>query len=81
MKNRGLLLSPVKSYDLPVYAEKMTLAFAEFGCSKPKANRKKYDGNVLQFIDGSATEGRESLDSSTTEDSMSEVSTTQSSSS
>lgn len=81
MKNRGLLLSPVKPYDLPVYAQNMTLAFGEFSCPSPKPKRKKYDGNVLQFIDGSAAEVRESSESSTTEDSMLEGSTTESSTS
>lgn len=81
VKNQSLILSPAKPYDLPLYAEKMTIAFGGFGSPKPNPNRKKYDRNVLQFIDGSAAEDRESSESSGTEDSMLEGSTTESSSS
>ncbi len=71
MKERRLLLNLEKSFDLLVYAKQMALMFAEFGCSKPKPRKQTYAFNVLEFIDGSASEGRETSDSSTNEDSAS----------
>ena len=38
----------------------MASAFVTFGSSKPKHRKDTYALNVLQFIDGSASEGRES---------------------
>jgi len=64
MKRKNLHLSLEKPFHLPVYAEKMALAFAEFGSSNPKCRKYTYALNVLNFIDGSASEGKETLESS-----------------
>ena len=64
MQNQNLLISPEKTFELPVYAKKMASAFADFGCSKPKRHKDAYAVAVLHFIDGSALEGRESSESS-----------------
>ena len=63
MQNQNLLISPEKSFELPVYANQMATAFEEFGCSRPHRRKDAYAIAVLQFIDGSASEGRESLES------------------
>jgi hypothetical protein len=76
MKNQNLLYSPEKSFHLPIYAEQMASAFADFGCSKPKRRKDTYALNVLQFIDGSASEGRETSESSTNDDSATESTAT-----
>lgn len=76
LKKRRLLYSPEKSFHLPVYAEKMALSFAEFGGSIPKPHKPSYARNVLEFIDGSASEGRETSDSSTDKDSTTESTAT-----
>jgi len=47
----------------------MAMAFADFGYSKPKCHKDTYALNVLQFIDGSTSEDRESFDSLKTFDS------------
>ena len=70
MQDRNLLISPEKTFELPVYAKQMASSFAEFGCSKPKCHKDGYAVAVLQFIDGSASEGRESSESSGDSDSM-----------
>ena len=64
MQNQNLLISPDKSFELPVYANQMATAFTESGYSKPHRHKDAYDVAVLQFIDGSASEGRESSESS-----------------
>ena len=64
MQNQNLLISPEKTFELPVYANQMTGAFAESGCSKPHRRKDAYAVAVLQFIDGSASEGRETSESS-----------------
>ena len=64
MQNQNLLISPEKTFELPVYANQMASAFAESGCSKPHRRKDAYIVAVLQFIDGSASEGRESSESS-----------------
>ena len=64
MQNQNLLISPEKNFELPVYAKQMASSFADFGCSKPKRHKDSYAVAVLQFIDGSALEGRESSKSS-----------------
>ena len=64
MQNQNLLISPEKKFELPVYAKQMASSFADFGCSKPKRRKDGYAVVVLQFIDGSALEGRESSESS-----------------
>ena len=69
-QDRNLLISPEKTFELPVYAKQMASSFAEFGCSKPKHCKDSYAVAVLQFIDGSASEGRESSESSGDSDSM-----------
>ena len=71
-KRRRLILSPEKSYDLPVYAQQLASAFVEFGTSEPKQRKPSYCRNVLQFIDGSASEGRETSDSSSDMESVKE---------
>ena len=70
MQDRNLLISLEKTFELPVYAKQMASSFAEFGCSKPKRRKDGYAVAVLQFIDGSASEGRESSESSGDSDSM-----------
>ena len=69
-QDRNLLISPEKTFELPVYAKQMASSFAEFGCSKPKRRKDGYAVAVLQFIDGSASEGRESSESLGDSDSM-----------
>ncbi len=76
LKNQSILISPKKPFDLPVYAQQMAKAFADFGCSKPKRRKDTYALNVLQFIDGSASEGTESSNSSKTSDSATECAET-----
>ncbi len=66
------MISPEKPFQLPVYAEQMASAFADFGCSKPKRRKDTYALNVLQYVDVSASEGRESSESSMTSNSASE---------
>jgi len=68
MPRESLFISPEKTFELPVYAKQLASAFADFGCSKPKRCKDTYALNVLQFIDGSASEGRESSESSTGSD-------------
>ena len=70
MQNRNVYISPEKTFELPVYANQMASSFAEFGCSKSKRHKDGYAVAVLQFIDGSASEGRESSESSGDSDSM-----------
>ena len=64
MQNQNLLISPEKTFELPVYANQMASAFTESGCSKSQRRKDAYVVVVLQFIDGSASEGRESSESS-----------------
>ena len=64
MQDQNLLISLEKTFELPVYAKQMASSFANFGCSKPKCRKDGYAVAVLQFIDGSASEGRESSESS-----------------
>ena len=70
MQNRNVLISPEKTFELPVYANQMASSFADFGCSKSKRRKDGYAVVVLQFIDGSALEGRESSESAGDSDSM-----------
>jgi hypothetical protein len=76
MKKQSLLCSPEKTYELPIYANQMATAFVDFGCSKPKRRKDTYALNVLQFIDGFASEGRESSDSSKSFESATDCTTT-----
>ena len=69
-QDRNLLISLEKTFELPVYAKQMASSFAEFGCSKSKRRKDGYAVAVLQSIDGSASEGRESSESSGDSDSM-----------
>jgi len=64
MKTCSLLFSPEKPFHLSVYAAQMASAIADFGCSKPKRRKDTYALNVLDLIDGSASKGRETLESS-----------------
>ena len=70
MQNRNVLINPEKTFELPVYANQMASSFADFGCSKSKRRKDGYAVVVLQFIDGSASEGRESSESLGDSDSM-----------
>ena len=64
MQNQNLLISPKKNFELPIYAKQMASAFTHSGCSKPQRHKDAYIIAVLQFIDGSTSEGRESSESS-----------------
>ena len=64
MQNQNLLISPEKTFELPVYANQMAGAFTESDCSKPHRRKDAYAVAVLQFIDGSASECRETSESS-----------------
>jgi len=70
MKKRSPFFNPEKTFELPVYAEQLPIAFANFGCSKPKYHKDTYALNILQFIDGSASNNRETSESSTNSDSV-----------
>ncbi len=70
--NYSQLFSPEKSFELPSYAQGMARAYVEGGCIVRKHRRDTYALNVLQFIDGSASEGRESSESSSTSHSVAE---------
>ena len=72
LRRRRLLLSPEKSFCLPVYAEQLASAFVEFGGSKPKKRKDTCALNVLEYLDLSASEGRETSESSTNNDSTTE---------
>ena len=63
MQNQNVLISPEKTFELLVYANQMASAFTESGCSKPQRCKDAYAVAVLQFIDGSASEGRETSES------------------
>ena len=63
-QNQNLLISPEKTFELLVYAHQMATAFVESGCSKPHRRKDAYAVAVLQFIDGSTSEGRETSESS-----------------
>ncbi len=75
-KKQSLLISPEKPFELPIYAEQLASAFADFGCSKPKRCKDTYALNVLQFVDVLAFEGSESPESSTGSDSSSDSAAT-----
>ena len=62
-QDRNLVINPEKTFELPMYAKQMASSFAKFGCSKPKRRKDGYAIAILQFIDGSASEGRESSES------------------
>ena len=64
MQNLNLFISLEKTFELSVYAKQMASAFVDSGCSKPQRRKDAYAVAVLQFIDGSASEGRESSKSS-----------------
>ena len=63
MQNQNLFISREKTFELPIYAKQMATAFADSSCSKPQRCKDAYAVVVLQFIDGSASEGRESKES------------------
>ena len=75
-KIRRLILSPEKSYDLPVYAEMMAAQYVRNGCREPKPHIPKYAANVVHFLDVSAFEGEETPESSVSEVSMTESTAT-----
>ena len=64
MQNQNVLISLEKTFELQFYAKQMASSFADFGCSKSKCRKDGYAVAILQFIDGSASEGRESSESS-----------------
>ena len=47
MQNQNLLISPEKTFELPVYAKQMASSFAGFGCSKPKRRKDAYVVAIL----------------------------------
>ena len=47
MQNQNILISPEKTFELPVYAKQMASSFADFGCSKPKRRKVAYAVAVL----------------------------------
>lgn len=59
MQKWRLLLSLERYFELPIYAEQMTLAFVEFGCCKRIKRSHVYALNLLDYIDASALEDRE----------------------
>ena len=63
-KIRRLILSPEKSYDLPVYAEMMATQYERHGCRGPKPSKPKYATDVVRFLDVSASEGEDSVEES-----------------
>ena len=75
-KRHRLILNPEKSFDLPIYAEQLASAFANFSTSKPKRRTPSYDLNVLQFIDGFASKGRKTSCSFSDKDSAIESTAT-----
>ena len=64
MQNQNLLISPEKTFELPIYANQMISAFAESDCSKPQHHKDAYTIAILQFMNGSTSKGRESSESS-----------------
>jgi len=71
-----LILSLEKLFKLPIYTKQVASMFAKFGTKKTKHYKPTYALNVLPFIDGSASKGRETSNSSTDEDSMTESTAT-----
>ena len=69
-KIRRLILSPEKSYDLPVYAEMMTAQYEQHGCRGPKPSKPKYAADVVCLLDVSASEGKETAEESSSSVSM-----------
>ena len=47
MQNQNLLISPEKTFELPIYAKQMASAFAHYGCSKPQRRKDAYAIAVL----------------------------------
>jgi len=47
MKKQSLFSNSKKTFDLPIYAGQMAMAFVDFGCSKPKRYKDTYVLNVL----------------------------------
>ena len=47
MQNRNVLISPEKTFELPVYAKKMASSFVDFDCSKSKRRKDGYAVDVL----------------------------------
>jgi hypothetical protein len=76
MTKQSLFISPEKTFELPIYAEQMASAFAEFGCFKPKRCKDTYALYVLQYMDGFVSEGRESSETSMGSDSATESTAT-----
>ena len=64
MQNQNVFINLEKNFELPIYAKQMASAFVYSSCSKPQRHKDAYAVAVLQFIDGSASEGRESSESS-----------------
>ena len=47
MQNQNVLISPEKTFELPVYAKQMASSFADFGCSNSKRRKDGYAVAVL----------------------------------
>ena len=75
-KIRRLILSPEKSYDLPVYVKMMAAQYERHGCRGPKPSKSKYAADVVHFLDVSAEEGEETADESLSSVSMTNSTTT-----
>ncbi len=71
-KIRRLILSLVKSYNLPMYAEQMASQYERHGCKEPTPRIPRYSANVVHFLDVSASGGEETLESSSSDVSMTE---------
>ncbi len=56
-----------------VYAKKMASQYKRYGCKEPKPRTPKEVTNVIHFLDISASEGEETLESSSTKVSMKEA--------
>jgi len=69
-KIQRLILSPEKSYNLPMYAAKLASQYERHSCKEPKSSIPKYTTNVVYFLDVSTSEGEETPESSSSEVSM-----------
>jgi len=69
----------IKTFHLFRILSSLALTSVEFDSTNPKCSKDTYPLNVLEFIDGSASKGRETLESSSsaTQDSTNESTTTQ----
>jgi len=64
MNKRSCLLSPKKPFRLLLYVEHAALGMWSLVVLNQNVHKHTYALNVLEFIDGSALEGRKTLESS-----------------